>query len=245
MLNHPDYKTDSSQTLIYQIRLKGHLGQQWMDWFDGLSITLEEDGDTLLTGPVIDQAALHGLLKKVRDLGMPLVSISQVQSNETHPYRSERGETMNTINRATEKEDLKVNVKTKLSALWVALMFLYIYADIISLYRPGQVDEMMAGRMGPFQATQGSLFVASILMVIPAVMVFLSLTLKARVNRWVNIIFGVLYTLVNISNLMGDTWAYYIFFGVVEIVLTSLIVGYAWKWRNPEYQPVFHSVRAN
>jgi hypothetical protein len=188
---------------------------------------------------------LHGLLKKVRDLGMPLVSISQVQSNETHPYRSERGETMNTINRATEKEDLKVNVKTKLSALWVALMFLYIYADIISLYRPGQVDEMMAGRMGPFQATQGSLFVASILMVIPAVMVFLSLTLKARVNRWVNIIFGVLYTLVNISNLMGDTWAYYIFFGVVEIVLTSLIVGYAWKWRNPEYQPVFHSVRAN
>ena len=54
------------------------MGQQWIDWFDGLSITLEEDGDTLLTGPVIDQAALHGLLKKVRDLGMPLVSISQV-----------------------------------------------------------------------------------------------------------------------------------------------------------------------
>jgi hypothetical protein len=64
---------------LYEIRLKGHLGSQWTDWFEGLTITLEEDGDTLLTGPVIDQAALHGLLKKIRDLGMPLVSVSPVE----------------------------------------------------------------------------------------------------------------------------------------------------------------------
>ncbi len=64
---------------LYEIRLKGHLGSQWTDWFDGLTITLEEDGDTLLTGPVIDQAALHGLLKKVRDLGLPLLSVSPVE----------------------------------------------------------------------------------------------------------------------------------------------------------------------
>ena len=65
--------------MVYQIRIKGHLGSQWTNWFEGLTITLEEDGDTLLTGTVIDQAALHGLLKKVRDLGMPLISVSPVE----------------------------------------------------------------------------------------------------------------------------------------------------------------------
>ncbi len=75
MSHHPDPTTDPSQPVIYQIRIKGHLGAAWADWFEGLTITLTEDGDTLLTGPVVDQAALHGLLKKVRDLGMPLVSV--------------------------------------------------------------------------------------------------------------------------------------------------------------------------
>jgi len=65
-----------NQQQCFEIRLKGHLNERWADWFEGLTITLEEDGDTLLTGPVIDQAALHGLLKKVRDLGLPLVSVS-------------------------------------------------------------------------------------------------------------------------------------------------------------------------
>jgi hypothetical protein len=156
--------------------------------------------------------------------------------NETHPYRSKKEKEMNTINKTTEKEDVKINVKMKLSALWVALMLLYIYADIISLLKPGQIEEMISGRMGPFPVTQGALLSASILMIIPAVMVFLSLTLKPKVDRWTNIIVGVLYTLVNIGNLIGVTWAFYLFFGIVEIVLTVLIVGYAWKWRNPEAQ---------
>jgi len=71
-------RADLDQPTIYQIRIKGHLGQQWADWFEGLAITLEENGDTLLTGPVVDDAALHGLLKKVRDLGMPLLSVNRV-----------------------------------------------------------------------------------------------------------------------------------------------------------------------
>ena len=86
MPNELNPQTDSSQPSVYQIRMKGHLKREWTDWFEGLTITLEEDGDTLLTGPVLDQAALHGLLKKVRDLGMPLVSVSPVQFDETHPY---------------------------------------------------------------------------------------------------------------------------------------------------------------
>jgi hypothetical protein len=64
--------------VIYQIRVRGHLAYEWTDWFEGLTISLEESGDTLLTGPVADQAALHGLLKKVRDLGLPLVSVGPV-----------------------------------------------------------------------------------------------------------------------------------------------------------------------
>ncbi len=77
-------KNDPSQPVVYQIRIKGHLGRQWTDWFEGMAITLEEDGDTLLTGPVIDQAALHGLMKKVRDLGMPLISVSPVEPGQAN-----------------------------------------------------------------------------------------------------------------------------------------------------------------
>jgi hypothetical protein len=69
------------QPPCYEIRLKGHLDARWTDWFEDLTITLEEDGNSLLTGLVVDQAALHGLLKKVRDLGMPLISVVQVRSN--------------------------------------------------------------------------------------------------------------------------------------------------------------------
>ena len=82
MSNKLNPKTDPSQAMVYQIRIKGHLGRQWTDWFGGLTITLEDNGNTLLTGPVVDQAALHGLLKKVRDLGMPLLSVIGVKPGQ-------------------------------------------------------------------------------------------------------------------------------------------------------------------
>jgi hypothetical protein len=73
-------ESNADQPEIYQIRIKGRLGLQWTDWFEGLTITLAENGETLLTGPVVDQAALHGLLRKVRDLGMPLLSVNSVET---------------------------------------------------------------------------------------------------------------------------------------------------------------------
>ncbi len=70
---------DPDQPMVYQIRIKGHLGREWTDWFGSLTLTLEDNGETLLTGPVVDQAALHGVLKKVRDLGMPLLSVNRMK----------------------------------------------------------------------------------------------------------------------------------------------------------------------
>src|SRR5438270_13505245 len=78
MSNEINSEIDPAQLMVYQIRIKGHLGRQWTDWFEGLTLTLEDNGETLLTGPVVDQAALHGLLKKVRDLAMPLLSVMRV-----------------------------------------------------------------------------------------------------------------------------------------------------------------------
>jgi hypothetical protein len=92
MSNESNAEMNPGQPMIYQIRIKGHLGREWTDWFLGLTITPLDNGETLLTGPVIDQAALHGLLKKVRDVGMPLLSVIEVQFNENHRYQSKKGE---------------------------------------------------------------------------------------------------------------------------------------------------------
>jgi hypothetical protein len=98
MSNEINSEIDPGQPMVYQIRIKGHLGREWTNWFGGLTLTLEDNGETLLTGPVVDQAALHGLLRKVRDLGAPLLSVNRVKPgeveasdvNETHHYRSKK-----------------------------------------------------------------------------------------------------------------------------------------------------------
>jgi hypothetical protein len=133
----------------------------------------------------------------------------------------------------TALDDIKVHVKLKISALWVSVMFCYIYADYFGLYVPGALQRMLEGRMGPLgPTTQGVLFGTSLMMAIPSVMVFLSLALKPTLNRWMNIILGVLYTLIILIT-MWD-WAFYIFYGIIEVVLTSLIIWYAWHWPKQE-----------
>lgn len=85
--NTCDPETHPDRSVTYQIRVRSHLSPDWTDWFEGLTITLEENGDMLLTGPVIDQAALHGLLKKVRDLGMPLISVNPIPFQPVEPCK--------------------------------------------------------------------------------------------------------------------------------------------------------------
>lgn len=131
-------------------------------------------------------------------------------------------------------EDVKINTKLKISALWVTVMLCFVYGDILSFYKPGHIGEIMAEKMGPFSVTQVGLFVSSILMMIPAVMVFLCLTMKVKFNRWVNLVLGIFYTAVALGNLIGELWAYYLTFGVVEMVFSLLIVWHAWNWPKQE-----------
>jgi hypothetical protein len=127
-------------------------------------------------------------------------------------------------------EDVKINVKIKLSILWATLMFIYIYVDIFRFFQPGEIQNILAGKVWEFNITQTWALSAMILMTIPSIMVFLSLTLKAKTNRWTNIIMGILHIIIAIANVIGETWFYYIFGGIVEVVLCLLIVRYAWKW---------------
>jgi hypothetical protein len=135
---------------------------------------------------------------------------------------------------ATVLDDVKIHVKMKISALWVSVMLCYIYGDYFGLYKPGELQGILEGRMGPLgPTTQGVLLGTAILMAIPSVMVFLSLVLHPRPNRWVNIILGVIYTLIMLITMPG-AWVFYMFLGVVEVVLTGLIVWYAWTWPTRE-----------
>jgi hypothetical protein len=88
MSNKCSPKTDPTQPMIYQIRIEGHLDRQWAEWFESLTITLQDNGESLLTGPVADQAALYGLLRKIRDVGMPLLSVIRVESGQAEATES-------------------------------------------------------------------------------------------------------------------------------------------------------------
>ena len=90
MANERNPKSDPSEPIVYQIRVTGHLGSEWTDWFEGLSITLQDNGETLLSGPVADQTALHGLLRKVRDLGLPLLSVIRLRPNQANAPDTQR-----------------------------------------------------------------------------------------------------------------------------------------------------------
>lgn len=131
-------------------------------------------------------------------------------------------------------EDIKVSLKLKLATLWASLMFLYIYVDYFHLYMPGKIEDIQAGRVFEFDITQGFLFAALASVTIPAVMIFLSVALPAKVNRLANIIIAAVYIPYTLFNLVGEAWIHMVFGAVVEVILLCLIIRYTWKWPRTE-----------
>ena len=142
---------------------------------------------------------------------------------------------MNTNNMTTEMEDIRVNMK--LAALWASFMFLYIYVDYFHLYMPGSIEDILAGKVFTFDISYVFLLIAMIFVVIPALMIFLSVALPAKVNRWANIIIAALYIPYMLFNLVGEAWVHMYFAAAVEVALLLLIIRYAWKWQNRKVSP--------
>jgi hypothetical protein len=133
-------------------------------------------------------------------------------------------------------EDVKVNVKIKIAGLWASILFLFIYVDYFGLFIPGVMEKIIEGEVAHtgIQVTQIFLLAVIILMMIPSLMIFLSLVLKAKANRLINIIVGIFNIVVVVAGVIGESWIFYIFGSIVEVVLLSLIVWYAWKWPKQE-----------
>ena len=138
------------------------------------------------------------------------------------------------MNTQNALEDIKVSVKLKLAMLWASFMFLYIYVDYFHLYMPNQIEDLLKGRVFEFDITQGFLLAALVSMTIPALMIFLSVALPAKGNRWANIIVATVYIPYTLFNLAGEAWMHMVFGAVVEVVLLCLIIRYAWKWPRIE-----------
>lgn len=131
-------------------------------------------------------------------------------------------------------EDIKINVKLKLAAAWASFMFLYIYVDYFHLYMPGSLEDILAGKVFTFDISYVFLLIVMIFVAIPALMIFLSVALPAKVNRWANIIIAAVYIPYMLFNLAGEAWVHMYFAAAVEVALLLLIIGHAWKWTKQE-----------
>ena len=211
-------KPTETSSVNYEIRVAGSLTPQWMDWLDGLVINTEK-GETLLCGPLADQAALYGLLKKIRDVGLPLVSVRQIPSQEKK---------MNTSVTPAKKLDTKV----LLSTLWVVVMINMLKADILSGFIPGAAEEVVKTSVSTGASIPQLMLIGAIMGQLGIAMIILSRVLKYGINRWVNIVVGI----VTIAYIWGgmSSYPHYIFIATVETICLLLIIWFAWKWRMSE-----------
>jgi hypothetical protein len=128
-------------------------------------------------------------------------------------------------------EDLRMPVQAKLAAAWTSFMFLYIYVDYFALYKPGVIDDILAGVVYEFQISQTLLTVFLALIAVPILMIVLSVILPARANRVINLAVASVYVPVSAFNAVGESWTY--FYGLsigLEVLLLAFILGYAWTW---------------
>lgn len=132
------------------------------------------------------------------------------------------------VNKAGVFEDFQINVKLKISALWIAVMFCYVYGDYIQIYVPGILAKAMEVKVAA--ETQWQFVAVAVLMAIPSVMVFLTLVLTPKMNRWLNIILSSAFIVMLIATNLTETWAFYLFLTAIEIVISMTIVWYAWQW---------------
>ncbi|MDP1545089.1 MAG: DUF6326 family protein [Anaerolineales bacterium] len=215
-------------THFYEIRIAGHLDAHWADWFDGMSITLEEDGTTLLSGPVPDQPALYGLLRKVRDLGLPLVSVNQITVTLSQQILNKKRSNTKMNANTTKKLDTKV----LLSTLWIVVMINMLKADILSGFIPAMSEELARTSVSVGASIPQLMLFGAIMGQLGIAMIILSRVLKYEINRWVNIVAGIVtiaYIWVGMT-----TYPHYIVIATVETLCLLLIVWFAWKWRDSE-----------
>jgi hypothetical protein len=127
-------------------------------------------------------------------------------------------------------EETKVSVQVKLAAIWASFMFLYSYVDYFHLYMPGTLKDILAGKVFVFDISSVFLLVAMIFVAIPVLMIFLSVVLPAKINRWTNIIVAVVFIPYMLFNLAGEAWIHMYVAAAAEVLLLCLIIRYAWKW---------------
>jgi hypothetical protein len=139
---------------------------------------------------------------------------------------------MDTLKTPNVPEDILVPVKIKLASLWTSLMFLYIYVDYLHLYMPDTLQNMLNGIVFEFTISQVFLLIALVSVSIPALMIYLSVVLPAKLNRRVNIIMGTIYIPYTLFNLVGEAWLHMFYGAIVEVILLCFIIRYAWKWQH-------------
>jgi hypothetical protein len=127
-------------------------------------------------------------------------------------------------------DNLRIGVRLKIAALWIAMLFLFAYGDIFGFFNTGRIEEVIGGKVSGMKITQGFLFAVSVYIAIASVMIFLTLVLTPKVSRWTNIVLPAFYIVTIVASVIGEAWAYFYFLSVVESALLLLIIWYAWTW---------------